>query len=168
MAARLVEAEEVRLGERGRDGLWSATVRGVAIEIGFFGAASRFLSAAGKSSGQPANFCPIEIVIFFRFAARCAFGDASAAILTHPYKDGIPSPWARAPPPAPRRTRPCARRCRPRPRRRSPPCPPPPPPPPPPRPPPPPHRRPRLRPRAPRVVATPGRVRLRCDWFTAK
>ena len=42
-----------------------STVQGRAIEIGVLGAASRFLSAAGKSRGQPANFCPIEIVIFF-------------------------------------------------------------------------------------------------------
>ena len=49
------------------------TLRGLAIEIAIFEPASRFLSAAGKSRGQPANFCPIEIVIFSgknRFAKR--------------------------------------------------------------------------------------------------
>ena len=37
------------------------TLRGLAIEIAIFEPASRFLSAAGKSRGQPANFCPKKI-----------------------------------------------------------------------------------------------------------
>ena len=52
------------------------TVRGVAIEIGLWGPASRFLSRVGKLTRQPASFClGREISIFFlrpalRFVCR--------------------------------------------------------------------------------------------------
>jgi hypothetical protein len=41
------------------------TVRGVAIEIGVWRPASRFLSRAGKSRSQPADFRPTEIGLIF-------------------------------------------------------------------------------------------------------
>ena len=72
---------------RGSAGL--GTVRGVAIEIGVWRPASRFLSRAGKSRSQPADFRPTEIgLIFLRRLRR---------LVRH-----TPPPQPRKPPQVPR------------------------------------------------------------------